>query len=279
MKGVKLAAMLGLLAWMKTAASAGDMDLANGVYMGFLGGASYPNKIDWVATNPLTGGTYMNAHLNYKIGGDVGAMLGYRCNSWRFEGELLYARNSFSKLQFSGYNFTIKSYLAPLAPTDTYFQNTSGSVYNINARLDGHSSLGAAFINGIYEFNNASWFSDSSWAPYVGLGLGHSRVTNNLKIYANYDTYIVNSVYLSPFSFPTIKATNNSWIVQFILGFNYYVDEYVTMGIDYRLLGIQSKNNNLQNITTISQNNSNSKMNGVNTINATITFLFDWNDE
>jgi opacity protein-like surface antigen len=134
--------------------------------------------------------------------GNIGGFGGYRCNHWRAEGELMLNYNPYSSLKIG--SFTINK--------------TSSSSTGFG--LKGQTTTAAFMVNGYYDFfNESSYFS-----PYVGLGVGYAMLRSNIKFYFA-DTYITGS---------SVSNNSSSPAAQLILGLGYFMDDYTTIGLDYR---------------------------------------------
>lgn len=177
------------------------LDPVPGLYAGiFVGGTmTPPATLHFI--HPLTLGP-TSGKLNYSYYGDIGGELGYRYNQFRMESELLFNQSPFRK-------FTIGD-----------FQVTNSKSSGI--RFSGFTRTAALMINGI--FDAYSIFDQTCYVPYVGIGIGYARVQNSVKLFNN--NVVIPGTSLS--------NHQNGGAAQFILGLNYFMDDFTTIGLDYR---------------------------------------------
>lgn len=143
--------------------------------------------------------------LAYSILGDVGGQLGYRCNSFRVEGELFYNNNPMNTLTIG--NKVI---------------NSSSTANGLN--LDGASNMGAFMINGFYDFYTPTQDGSSAVVPYVGLGVGYSYIVNNITFTFNQNSLPNNN----------LSQTQTGFAGQGIIGLSYFMDDFTTFALDFR---------------------------------------------
>ncbi|MGQ3890660.1 outer membrane protein [Legionella sp. CNM-4043-24] len=201
---------LGLTGLMLASGIASAYQPAQGWYAGLMGGFSYAPSTSFSISNPFVAFfpefASIPAKLSYNVGGNAGAQLGYRCDKFRVEGELNYNFNSYDRLRI-GY-FTI------------------GSSHNVQGlNLSGHSNMYAGFINGFFDIYDEENM-DTTWVPYVGLGIGYARVQNSIDFFIH--NYQLN--------FLTAKASSNEPIGQAILGLNYFLSDNTSLGWDFRYM-------------------------------------------
>jgi opacity protein-like surface antigen len=90
--------------------------------------------------------------------------------------------------------------------------------------VTGQTAVGAALINGYYDFYNED--NDPTWIPYLGLGIGYSHVRNTV-------TFSVPYLFDEHFNF-TRKVNKSTPIGQAIIGISYYYSDTTAFGLDYR---------------------------------------------
>lgn len=210
-----------LIGFMLASSSVFAVEPAMGWYAGFMLGASYAPSQDFTIYNtPFFQGPRV-ANVSYNILGNFGGQFGYRCNKFRYEAELVYNRNKIKDITVGG--FTLNN-----DPTAVLFP--AGG--NIRTRIKGNTSLAAAFFNAYYEFYDED-YAETSFVPYVGLGLGYANVKNN----ASFETWIdpIHTHYRN-------SVSGNAPIGQAILGINYFFSDNVSLGTDFRYM--KSKNIN-----------------------------------
>lgn len=206
-----------------------------GWYGGLMLGPSYTPKQNFTFINPLTG-LSTNGSVSHSVMGDFAGQIGYRCNHYRFEGELLLNYNPIGSLTFG--SVTI--------------DKTKSSSTGLG--LKGQTVTGAILANAFYDFFGES----SSFSPYLGLGVGYATSRTKTKFYyAN--TLISNS---------TVSNNANSAAAQLIFGLNYFMDDYATIGLDYRYFTTATIQHN-------KANSQNSSRNQINSINIVLSGAFD----
>ncbi|WP_298623922.1 outer membrane beta-barrel protein [uncultured Legionella sp.] len=235
---------LGLLTNLLLSSSAFAVNPESGFYLGLLGEVSTgPTDYQLSFTDRTTGNVYTGTVNNSRIGGGGGAMLGYRYYNFRIEGEFLYNRYSSGSIRNNDcilYSPVSNSSICG-AHSNLGF---SGSV----AAMYGLANVYWDFIN--YESDNGSVF------PYVGLGVGHARVTTRGEIVKDY--YFVNT--------KTSKGTSNTYssnAAQGILGVGLFMDDFTWAGMDYRYL------------TTNTLKDFGNKRYAINSLNFTVSLSFD----
>jgi len=177
----------------------------SGWYAGIMLGGSYAPKINLNFINPITR-VSEKATLSYSGLGNIAGQVGYRFfDNYRLEGQLLYNSSEYQTLTIGG--FTINS------PS-----------HSTGLRMKGSTGTGAFMFNGFYDFVTPG--RESSFSPYVGLGVGYARVNNTLKLYFNNELV------------PNSRLSNNtsSPAIQAILGAAYFLDDFTWFGLDFRYL-------------------------------------------
>lgn len=182
----------------------------NGFYAGAFLGASYsPNANFTVDNNPFSTSP-MTGTVHYGILGDFGIQAGYRFNHFRVEGELFGNYNTYKTLNIGDITF-----------------NNPYPYYN-NITMSGSTTTGAIMVNGFYDFYTLG--NTQYWSPYIGAGVGYALINNTISFY-NADTVIAGTNTTSSRSTPA---------GQFILGLGYFMDDYTTVGLDYRFFATQA---------------------------------------
>jgi hypothetical protein len=185
----------------------------SGFYAGGFFGATYQHNINFNVTNTTSYiptsvvGTNDTGILGYSVLVDAGGQLGYRfCDNYRVEIQGLYNNNPYNFLRIGNYTFR---------------NNTSSTA---GLRLDGSTTSGIGFFNAYYDFLGDD--SESSVAPFVGLGVGYAYIYNVAKLY--YNDVLVN---------PTgtgAKLSKTAPAGQVILGMSYFMDDFMSVGVDAR---------------------------------------------
>lgn len=208
-----------------------------GWYGGIIGELSRPSTLNFTTTVPPI--TTATGKLSYRIGGGAGVLLGYRMEPWRFEGEILFNYNNYSKLTLG--NLELKRYNSSTSSTTPY--SMKGKTYMI-----------AGMLNAFYDLYQVQASQDSQIIPYIGLGIGFAQIHNKLEIY-NYGTLLGTA----------LSTSNSEGAVQVILGAQYFADDFTSVGLDYRYL------------TTKKVGNTNQRFN-INSLNLSLNFAFDSSD-
>ena len=187
-------------------ASSGAMAVepAFGWYTGFMLGLSWAPAINFSLANPAPPPLiFRKNQVAYGLGGNAGFQFGYRCYRFRYEGELMANYNKINKLSLHG--VTLKT------------KRTAG----VNIR--GYTDFPAALFNLYYEFYDLE-YSDTTWAPYIGLGIGYARVRTAISYFANNVKYAHNI------------SDSTTPIGQAIFGVNYFLSSDMSLGTDLRYM-------------------------------------------
>ncbi|WP_131781814.1 outer membrane protein [Legionella gresilensis] len=225
----------GIASAMLISSTAYAADPDNGWYAGFLVGGSYLEGIDLnlskfpslpfvtyipqtTTVNPLfpllSGLTVNSPTVTYKVGFNGGIAVGYRwCENYRFEGELNLAGNQIEKIQI------------PTIGAIRRHQNPYG------LSLSGGTGMLAALFNAYYDFYTPG--SDSSFVPYVGIGIGYAYFRTNFSL-QQYGVYIGQS---------RVSGSTTAPVGQGIIGLSYFIDETISVGADFRYLTSNNINN------------------------------------
>lgn len=179
-----------------------------GTYLGIMVGGSYIPKTSYVFTHPTTK-TTLTGTVTHSLFGDGALSLGNRfCDQYRVEGELLIDYNPYNQLTANGVTFNKK-------------QKTG-------IGMRGNTTMGAIMVNGFYDFFTPGGMS--SFVPYVGIGLGYSRILNKI-------TFFNNNVAVPG---ATASSTVTSPAGQGVIGASYFLDDFSAFSLDYRYLTTQS---------------------------------------
>jgi opacity protein-like surface antigen len=161
---------------------------------------------------------------NSFVGGGVGMGVGYRIQQFRIEAQAFYSYIHSESLTIGNCTLVSPSLETPIG----------GAACPPNAGFNGSSSLFYGMINGFYDFYISE---DSDLSPYLGLGIGGANQKNGVNF--------VNTTTLQSIGGNT---KSNSPAAQFIVGLNYFIDDYATIGMDFRYLSTSNLKN--QNSTT-----------------------------
>ena len=188
-----------------------------GWYAGLYLGVSYnPDSMITLAT-PYREIPVGNASLAYGVLGGVGGEIGYRCGHLRAEGQVLYNNNPYSSITIN--NLVI---------------NGSRTTYGDNVfalSMKGQKNVGAALINGFFDLYTPSNDNVESVAPYVGLGVGYAYVQNNITFQMPNPSGVPGKVDVP---YGQFWKSYTSIAGQAIVGANYFMDDFTTLGIDFR---------------------------------------------
>lgn len=226
----------------------------DGWYFGLFGTASYVPTADFVLSPsqlailqsniinynlfnspnvpvPLT----PNGEIKYQFGGGLGGQLGYRYCGFRFEGELLWDYNTYKNITVGGVSFGKNQQTV----TTQFATGTVTTITNPYS-MSGHVQLGAGFLNVLYDiYNHES--QDITWMPYVGVGIGFANIKNNWVI--NINQLNPNTGVFGFFPVLDVNASETTPVGQAIVGLDYQLDDYFSVGMDYRyIISKQLKN-------------------------------------
>ena len=193
-----------------------------GWYAGLYLGVSYPPDTVIPVTEAFNQIPIGNVSLAYGVLGGVGGELGYRCGHLRAEGQLMYNNNPYSSI--STENLLING-------TRTTITNPiTGEVTAQQLSMKGQTNTGAVLLNGFFDLYTPSNDNVDNIAPYVGLGIGYAYIQNNLAFRTSSGT--------SPGKFDIANGqfwrSYTSLAGQAIAGVNYFMDDFSTLGIDFR---------------------------------------------
>ncbi|KTD06851.1 outer membrane protein [Legionella jamestowniensis] len=162
--------------------------------------------------------------IKYQFGGGLGGQFGYRWCGFRFEGELFFNYNTYKTLDIDSFTFGKNQ------PTTTV---GTATVITFPYSMSGHAQVLAGLFNVIYQFYNHEG-RDVSWIPYVGAGIGYANIQNK---------WVININQINPSTgtyayFPVLKVSDSESapIGQAIVGVDYQMDDYFSVGVDYRYM-------------------------------------------
>lgn len=205
---------ISLTGLMLASSAAFAVQPAMGWYAGLMLGASYPNGVNFTLNNPFVQffPEFQNipASLSYNLGINGGAQAGYRCDKFRFEGELNYSYSSWDRLRLG------------------YFRiGHNNNVKGLN--LNGKTGMFSGFFNVYYDiFDEEN--TDVTFVPYLGLGLGYAGIGSSVDFY----------LHNTQLNFLTVKQTNNAPIGQAMLGLNYFFTDNSSLGTDFRYMSTRN---------------------------------------
>lgn len=221
-------------------------DPVQGFYLGLLGEISHISNIN---ASFVVNQTPYNGQISVgPVGGGAGGAIGYKVQSFRFEGELLVNANSFGELKVGNCTLISPNVVGPQGICNAFlsyngigFKGTSVGIYGL--------------FNAYYDFLPGPG-SDRKAIPYIGLGLGFTQIKNTIQFqnnqYAPADAFQVS----------VSQSMSKSGVAgQGILGVSYYLDDYAVVGVDFRYLTTNSSQK-----SNAASNSNNSRF-GVSTIN------------
>ncbi len=205
MKGFKhCIPMMGLLLTSQTLFAV-NLNPVMGGYFGMTGGATYAASANATPEVHIFDIAFpIKTSLDYGVGGNFTASLGYRCNKLRVELEGFFNYNPYKQIKIGKYTFKANR---------NALLSYSGQTYDL-----------AGFINALYEFYQQGT-NVTNFAPYVGLGIGYGGISNQFTINFN-----GNQIY-------KYSKTASAVMGQGIVGLGYYMDDYCFVGVDYRYIG------------------------------------------
>ncbi len=219
---------LSALIIFSSSAKAIETVFVQGWYGGLMAGISYTPSIKTNANNPFPPPLIVPGTVDYSVGGGGALQIGYRCNHYRLEGELLGNYNEIRTLSSPGVaNFPIKKKSNRLTQ---------------DLALTGESILGAGFINGYYDFNSQQGIGD--WSPYIGLGIGYAQVATDVTYWVD----ATGSGYADTrLTIKGLDQTSTHPVGQVIIGISYALDSYTTLAFDGRYIVSANSNSNNNN--------------------------------
>lgn len=206
----------GVTCLMLASSSLFAVEPAMGWYAGFMLGPSYSPSTDITIQNPpfFLAPAPIVADVSYSILGNFGGQFGYRCNKFRYEGELVYNRNNVKEITAAGLTL-----------------NTDPNIFGTS--INGNTSTAAAFFNAYYEFYDED-YAETTFVPYVGLGIGYANVKNSLTI-------TTPGLLGTQIDFKN-SVSGSAPVGQAILGINYFFNDNISLGSDLRYMKSKSIN-------------------------------------
>lgn len=229
-------------------------DPVQGLYVGVLAGISH-------ASNPQLNFSVDQASYNPTItlgpvGGGGGFSLGYKVNRFRLEGEFLFNINNYSEAKLGSCTLISPTVLGPQGTCPDFIEDNGLGFKGNTTGLYG-------LFNVFFDFLSTD--TNVNFVPYVGFGVGGAMIRNKIQIQNN--QYFDSGA--TPISLET-TVSKNGIAGQGIIGFSYYLDDFATIGMDFRYLTTVKSNSSNNTISS----NSNSQF-GVATINFTGNFALD----
>lgn len=174
----------------------------NGTYIGMTFGTTYIPPIQDINSSLnstiLSDATLLT--ITPSIGADFGFQIGRRFNDrYRIETEFLGAYAGLREITFST-------------------SDTTG--YNVEGYISTYLSL---FLNAYIDLLPSKGDYRAT-SPYFGIGIGKAYTVLQTELHLN-DSYVGNIV----------KSKESVSVVQAIFGISYFLDDYTSMGIDFRL--------------------------------------------
>lgn len=252
---IKFGFILGLAA----TSNAFCADPVQGIYLGLLGQLSYAPNTNLGVTLP-DGNTYNGSVKLSVIGGGGGASLGYKIKNFRLEGEFLFNLNNYGSFNTGSCTLISPDVLGPNGNCSAFIEQTGLGFNGYTAGIYG-------LFNTFYDFLSSD--PNVNFVPYLGLGLGGAIIKNHALFHSNNQCISLGTC--SPIVSQTVDTSNNGFAIQGIVGFNYYLDDFTTLGLDFRYLSTVNFNKNNTN-SLVTTTNSNSNNYGIGTINITANF-------
>lgn len=230
-----------------------------GWYAGFIGEVSYtPNAtltiLSIPALNvippvpvlpptplfPLFPAPPVQGKINYQVGGGGGGQLGYRFyHCYRLEVEALFNSNIYKSLTIG----------------NVKIGRINSKKTTPGLTIKGRTNLITGMVNAYYDFLSPE--ADTSFAPYVGLGIGYASIQDNLSFYFN-----------GVETGPRLKSTKSTTAGQLILGASYFLDDFTSANLDYRYV----TTNNISEHNRLYQRDERFH---IHTLNFSMNFAFD----
>ncbi len=216
---LKLSTSIALIA----STSSYALDPMPGTYTGVFIGGSFASAVDINYTNIATPTVVRTGKLKYAGFGNLGGMVGYRVDQFRVEAELFFNQSPYKSLTIN---------------QRRYLHSRSGKHSNsaTGFHYTGRTTAGSLMVNGFYDFYFMS--TQSNFVPYVGLGLGYSRVENHISPKCNNAPVTITNTCSLDFNVSSLNNNlynhANTGGGQVIIGVNYFLDDYSTFGLDFR---------------------------------------------
>jgi opacity protein-like surface antigen len=271
---IKLGCLLGSI--LSTCAYA--VEPVQGFYLGVLGQVSHSPNIQFGSSFiPFDDDlTISNAKIIFQpVGGGTGISLGYKLNQFRLEGEFFVNYNSYKQLQFNNTFTTVDDLGQPISISGTCTLQSPSVTSPTGACFPGATDNYLAFkgynlvLDGFFNVFFDFWFNDPTITvvPYIGGGIGWGLTKNTVTFQNN--TFYTNGNTLYSF---TASETHSNIAAQGILGVYYYMDDFTTLGLDFRYISTFHSNN--ANATTVNSIFGFPSA-GIATINITVNFVLE----
>lgn len=245
----------GFICGMTFSSSVFCLDPVQGLYLGVQAGISHGSPNPPVNFTYL-GNTYSSTATLGPAGGGGGFSLGYRMNNVRVEGEFLFNINSYGQLTLGSCTLLSPSVVGPRGTCPNTF---TGIGFNGN-------TVGLyGMFNVFYDFMSSD--TTKTFFPYIGLGLGGAIIKNTAK-FGPSEGSTATPVFFN------VTSSKGGLAGQGILGFGYYLDDFATLGLDFRYTSTFSTNSNKTSTSTSSTSKTNSQF-AIATINLTATFALE----
>ncbi len=219
---------LGLLALLLTNTHAYAVNPVQGGYGGILLGFNYtprtsfifPTSFDY-PVNPLKPPVKVPANAPATLGfgtmGQLAGQVGYRWGKYRVEGQL-------------GYN---NSPIKTIALKDFHTPGFTIPINNKNINIHSKASTNTLYgmVNAYYDFLPSE--PDSSFAPFVGLGLGYAYTLHTVELeFLNHGVYD---------QIIAVKEKTTSPAGQIIIGGSIFMDDFTAFALDLRYFTTHTK--------------------------------------
>ena len=230
-------------------------DPVQGFYFGLLAGLSYTPNLQLSLT--LDQQTYNNSQITHQlIGGGGGFSIGYKIERVRLEGEFLFNYNSYNELKIGSCTLISPNVVGPQGVCPAYIEDNG-------IGFKGNTMGFYGLFNVFFDFLSSD--PNVNLVPYIGAGVGIGSIQNTAQLQNN---VIIFNGYV-PF-YTSVSGSNTNPAVQGIIGLNYYLDDYTTIGVDFRYLSTF----NFSSTTSSSSSFSNSAF-GISTLNLTANFALE----
>ncbi|HHF7365656.1 TPA: outer membrane beta-barrel protein [Legionella bozemanae] len=249
---IKFGFILGLMA----SSNAFSSDPVEGLYLNLLGQISHASSpdINFTINNVASLGSIQLG----PVGGGMGTALGYKIKNFRVEGEFLFNINNYGSLKSGSCTLISPKVLGPegVCP-DTFVQTGLG----FNGNVIGLYGLVNAYYD--FQFTNDSG-DNSNFVPYLGAGFGGAMIRHHASFQSNNQCITLGTC--APIINESFNTSNTGFAAQGIVGFYYYLDDFTTLGLDFRY------------VSTLNFNKNNTSSNavddtfGISTINITANF-------
>lgn len=213
--------------------SANALNVVEGWYGGLILGASSQPTVAFTYTFSYPIGdpaptvvATQDGRLTYDVFGNIGLMAGYRFYSgFRAELEGNYNYVGYKKLAI---NILDPTLLTPPITEETITVTVRTPSHSTGIKMEGSTSSGLVFINGIYEFIQRD--CEDNWVPYLGLGVGYGYINNSAKLFDN-EVDVDSGV-----NGGNVSVNTSTPIAQAIIGISYFLDDFSAFALDARYI-------------------------------------------